>query len=561
MPVITQSSVEHGVVGKERLEALHRAVRALTSEQSLPAILQSTVDVSREVAGARRAALATVSPQGQLNRFITSGLTVEERAGLGALTEAHGLLASVIRGSRPFRLRADDLQSIPTGFPSGYPPVSSFLGVPLSFRGRTFGGLYVTESVEASSFSTEDEDLLSLLASHASIAIESARLYAVAERSAQEAQALYEVGKSLNRSLSLDEVLQRIVQAAATILQADKAQLFTLDEARGVLRARALYGFMKLTPRNLTIRLGQGLIGRVPRTGQSIVVQDTWRHKDVIRWIVLREGIRSLIHVPIRVNQRVYGVLSVNYLRANAVPARAQPILESLADQAATAIQNARLYAQVERLARGEERDRIARDLHDSIIQEVYAVGLSLETCIDSVEQEPGKVKVELQSVVQQLNRVIKDIRDYIHTLRTGVVPRKDLVRSIEEMVDDMRARASLHIEFISSHKTIPELAPYQVQDLLLIAQEALTNVVKHARATRVDMALTSSEGRLTLSIWDNGVGFDPRAARERGRHGLKNIRARARRLGAALRVDAAHGKGTRLVLRLPLPHSPRGRS
>ncbi|MEK7874394.1 MAG: GAF domain-containing sensor histidine kinase [Chloroflexota bacterium] len=557
--MITQLAVGYDGVGKERLDALRRAVHALTSEQDLPAILRGAADVSREVAGARHAALVTLDQRGQLIRFITSGLTEEEVAGLGPTMEARGLIGSVIRDRRPIRLPALELRNTLTGFPPGYPRISSFLGVPLSSHTRTFGGLYVTSKDEAPSFSAEDEELLLLLASHASIAIESARLYAMAQRSAREAQALYEVGKSLNRSLSLDDVLQRIVQAAATILRADKAQLFVLDEAKGVLRARALHGFMKLTPRLLPIRLGQGLIGRVPGTGQSIVVQDTLRRKEVIRWIVLKEGIRSLIHVPIRINQRVYGVLSVNYLRPNAVPDRAQFILESLADQAATAIQNARLYSQVERLARGEERDRIARDLHDSVIQEVYAVGLSLETCIDSVEREPDKVKVELQSVVQQLNRVIKDIRAYIHTLRTGVVPRKDLVRSLEEMVEEMRGRAPFHIEFTSSPKSVPDLASYQVQDLLLVAQEALANVLKHARATRVDMALTSGEGRLTLSIWDNGVGFDPRLARGKAQHGLRNIRARARRLGAALRVDAAPGKGTRLVLRLPLPHSPPG--
>lgn len=354
---------------QRRLSALNQASLSLNSELSVELLLQKIVDLSRELTDARYGALAVHDGAGQVVRFITAGISEEERVRLGPPPVGQGLLGVIIHEERSLRVRDVGQDPRSVGFPPGHPPMRTLLGVPVVFKGKVLGNLYVTDKHNRADFSDEDELSLTMLGQQAAIAVENARLFAELEHRATEAHLLYEVGKILNSSLSLDAILDTIVDAAATILAADKVLLRELDDSHGVLRGRVARGFL-LDPDATTIRVGQGSAGRVAGTGRGVIVQDAAHEPETNRWILDPEGIRSFAHVPITVGGIIYGVFSVAYERPFAVPADALNILQSLADQAAIAIENAQLFQQVT-----TERNALA-SLFNSLSDGVYTTSL-----------------------------------------------------------------------------------------------------------------------------------------------------------------------------------------
>lgn len=336
---------------ERRQRALHEASLVLNSEHSLELLLQKIVDLSRDLAEAKYGALAVHDSSGAVLQFITAGITPWERAALGPPPRGRGLLGVIIREGRSLRVSkiGDDPRSV--GFPPGHPPMETLLGVPVVFQGRVLGNLYVTEKLDGGDFTDDDELSLKMLGQMAAIAIENARLIGEMQRRATESYFLYEIGKTLNSSLSLNAILETIALASANVLEADKVVLRVLDETSGTLSCRVARGFTRLTPEQLTARTGEGIVGRVAATGQAIVVQDTANEPGIDRRVIELEGIGSLAHVPIKIAGAVYGVFSINYTQPGAVPPDALTVLQALADQAGIAIQNARLFAELERRA------------------------------------------------------------------------------------------------------------------------------------------------------------------------------------------------------------------
>jgi len=367
------------------LEALSDAVGAVAGELDVETVLQRIVDRVRSLVGAQYAALGIVDDQRRIERFITSGISAEERARLGPLPEGHGLLGLIITEGRS--LRVPDIGSHPasSGFPPHHPPMRSLLGVPVRIKSQIIGNFYLTDKEAAAEFSDDDQRLIELFAQHAGIAIE-----------------------------------------------------------------------------------------------------------------------------------------------------------------------NARLHEAVGRLAVIEERDRIGKDLHDGIIQSMYAVSLSLEDMPEIMEEDPAEARARVDRAIDSLQDTIRDLRGFIFGLRPELVDRTDLVGLLVALTEQLHQNGLVEVVLDLPDGLVEPLA-YVRAELLQIARESLSNVARHARATKATVRLAREGTDLVLEVHDNGRGFEPMATPPHGHYGLANMHDRATALHGDLVVDSAPGSGTRIIVRIPV--------
>lgn len=367
-----------------QLEALLEASMAITAELAIDRVLQRIVDLARTLVGAKYAALGVPNPGGTLDKFVTSGMTPDEIRAAGHAPVGKGLLGVLLREPKPIRLRhlEDDPRS--SGVGSHHPHMTSFLGVPIIFKGKLLGNLYLTDKVGADEFSDQDEHLITMLAAQAAIAIE-----------------------------------------------------------------------------------------------------------------------------------------------------------------------NANLYKQVQRLAVLEERERIAMDLHDGIIQSIYAVGLTLEYVGLLFDEQPQDARKRLQDAIGGLNDVIRDIRNYILDLRPQRFQNKNLSAGLTDLVRAFKANTFINVEVQTNERADTDLTADQSAGLFHIAQEALANIAKHARARNVVINLRCDGSQVVLSLMDDGRGFDMLGVKQYSGHGLQNMQERARAMGADFEVTSAIEQGTHIVVRV----------
>lgn len=366
------------------LAALDDAVRGISGVLSVDLVLQLIVDRVRDLAEAEYAALGMVDEAGVIERFITSGLSHQERDRIGELPRGKGLLGLIIRENRSIRIRDIGSDARRHGFPPNHPPMGSFLGVPITLHGRSVGRLYLTNKHGAREFSAKDQALVERFALHAGIAMENARLH---------------------------------------------------------------------------------------------------------------EAERLLVVV--------------------------------------------------------DERERIGRDLHDGIIQNLYGVTLSLEEVPELVAEDPQEARDRVDRAIDTLHGAIRDIRNFIFGLRPILLEDGGLTHGLELLADELHRNAAIEVSVTASE--LPDLPMESVIELLAVGREALSNVARHARATRASIELAVADGALQLTITDDGIGFEVDAARPSAHQGLANLRGRAERLGGSASVKSRPGEGTRIMLSLPL--------
>jgi signal transduction histidine kinase len=364
-----------------RQDALVQAGIALASELSLPAVLQKIVELACEVADARYGALGVLGTDGRIHEFVTHGVTEEERRAIGSLPVGRGILGILIEEAHPLRLRRiqDDPRSV--GFPPNHPPMTSFLGVPVSVRGRVYGNLYLTEKRGASEFTEDDEVAVVTLAAQAGVAVENARL---------------------------------------------------------------------------------------------------WE-------------------------------------------------------------ENARIQEELKRLAVLEDRERIAKELHDGVVQSLFAVGMSLQATEAVTPSEA--VRARLEAAVEDVDRVIRDLRNYIFGLGPGGRADVELERALADLVDEFRRGTELAIRLEVDAEAASLLAG-KASDILQVARETISNAIRHAGAQTLSVVLTRRGSDIVLEVEDDGTGFDPAESQGKG-HGLANLESRARALNGRLEIDSMSGDGT----------------
>ena len=366
------------------VDALEAATRAIASLQSVDDVLQVIVDQVRLLVGADYAALGTVRADGVIERFITSGMSRETRVAIGPLPRGHGFLGLIIEENRSFRIPDIAVDPRRHGFPPNHPPMHSFLGVPITVKGRSVGNLYLTDKAGAAEFSEANQRLVETFAVHAGIAIE-----------------------------------------------------------------------------------------------------------------------------------------------------------------------NARLHEQVQRLAIVDERERISKDLHDGIIQNIYAVGLSLEEVPELVRDDPDEVERLVERAIDSLHLTIRDIRNFIFGLRPELLSGTSLMTGLAVIVEEFRHNSMIDVELQVGAMDV-ESDSTTTAHLLGVVNEALSNIARHSGASRAMVwASTESNGNLWLRIEDNGRGFDPTAVGSLGHQGLANMRSRAATVGATMDIES-DATGTRIEIHRP---------
>jgi len=368
------------------IEALDAATRAIAEELSVDGVLQLIVDRVRPLVGAKYAALGIVDTLGRIERFITSGISTEERELIGDLPRGHGLLGLLIRENRSMRIADIGADPHRHGFPPNHPPMTTFLGSPITVKGRTVGNLYLTDKQDASVFDDGDQQIVEVFALHAGIAIE-----------------------------------------------------------------------------------------------------------------------------------------------------------------------NARLHEEIQRLVIVDERERIGKDLHDGVIQNLYAVGLSLEDVPQMMIDAPDEASARVERAIDSLHHTIRDIRNFIFGLQPGLLGGTTLLGGAATLVDESRQQSTIDFQLFLTAGDLIEPDQAVTQDILAILSEALANVARHSHASHADIIVRTEAETVVLEVIDDGVGFHGVGGSSLGHQGMRNMRERAARMGGALAIASAPGAGSRVTLSVPM--------
>lgn len=372
------------------------------------------------------------------------------------------------------------------------------------------------------------------------------------EQQGRELAAINEASLALSSDLQLDSVLQRVVDLSRKVARADYGALGLLSEQGEIVEFLTSGISDEQRERIGQLPRGKGLLGVVLHGGERLRVDRIADDPRSSGFPPYHPPMTSFIGLPIVYEERIVGDLYLTDKNGGEPFTRQdEEMLSTLAAHAAIAIENARLYGQVQDLAVLEERDRIGMDLHDGVIQSLYATGLTLENALEDLDENPGEVRPQLQKVIRDLNQTISDIRSYIFSLRPTVLAETDLAGACGALLRELKVNALLEVELIEEQDACRGLTLDQVAALYHVAQESLTNVRKHAQARSVSAHLEQQDGMFKLTITDDGVGFDPTASG--AGQGLENMRERLAAMGGRLQVESRNGRGTRLTAEVPV--------
>jgi len=536
---------------RDRMHRLLEAVVAIGSGLELGAMLRRVVEAAVELADAEYGALGVIGPDQQLTEFIPVGLTPSEIRGIHHWPEGHGLLGLLIKEPLPLRLADIGTHAESSGFPDGHPGMRSFLGVPVRVRDRVFGNLYLTEKRGGGEFTEDDEALVTALGAAAGVAVENARLYDEARRQQGWQRASVDIATQLLSGASPGTALAALTRQALELADADLVTVALPDEQRRRLTIEYAEGDGAADARGLVLPVAGSLSGLVLATGEPLVTTDF--AEDERAFVIARAAGAHLEHAiifPLGAPGDVRGILAIARRRgALPFPPRATDVMASFAAQAGVALELAGRRAAAERLSVYEDRDRIARDLHDLVIQRLYATGMSLEGTMPMVNRP--EVADRITNAVDAMDETIKVIRTTIFALQSrggsgGPKLRTEIVDLAEEAAAALGFAPALRLGSGLDAHANPEVA----EQALAVLREALSNVARHAKATQVDVtADVDAAGILTLRVTDNGIGIGLRTRRS----GLLNLANRAEELGGEMQVTAADGGGTELEWRVPL--------
>jgi signal transduction histidine kinase len=532
---------------RDRKDVLLEAGLALASELSLPIVLQRIVDLAAEVTDARYGALGVIGESGDLVDFITKGISAKERRAIGELPHGRGILGLLIREPRSIRIQNLGEHSKSVGFPAHHPPMGSFLGAPVQAMGKVFGNIYLTEKRSAAEVSQEDEESLVILATQAGAAIANATLYAETHRRERWLDALREITSDILEGTASDSLLARIAEHARAMAAADAATILTTTSRPNQLEVAAAVGAYAEEVRGQSVPATKSISGEVIQTGKPLHTDDAGTHSRAYQPIIRLGHVGPAIFVPLRVRGRATGTLMVANLKGGRrFDEGTIRLVETFADQASVAIEYGRAQDDVRRLELMEERERIAKELHDGIIQSLFAVGMNLQaTALISTSTETTS---GVEGAVDELDRVIRDLRNYIFELRPSILADRDLGQALRELGNEVQKRSATQVEVEVDAELAAGISSSSHQ-IVQLTREALSNIARHAHAQHALVRLARSGTRAVLVIEDDGVGFDVRG--DSAGTGLRNMRDRAAAMGATLQITSKAGKGTKLRLTL----------
>jgi len=648
------------------MQRLAAASLSISSHLELAAVLRELVDAAAELAGARYAAVGVFAEDGRtLREFITVGLSEEEIARIGSLPTGRGVLGTLVHHAEPLRIPDVTRHPDSVGFPPGHPPMRSFLGVSLRAGGEVFGRIYLTEKRGGGEFTAEDEGLVSLVAAHAGVAVENARLYEQAQQQVRELAALNEVAMALAGQDDPSAVLRSVAQAgrrlgggeAAVVIVPDadalriaaadgpsQAETWRLFRSARQLASRTLAGsapdprpsvyptaggafaavpllaggqvlgvlavalpeeglpdahggalgtLASLAASSLRlagefrtavvaerrtralfevarVALGGGPLREIVTAASERVLQLEKAAAAVVLWgvdgsldVVAAVGdaevpealsrpadLPGFEWVPITGDEERHGWLGVRLSGGDELTPERREQLEGWAGVISLAHRAERLRLLRRQVLVAEERSRIAMELHDGAVQRLFGVGMALQGASLRAVDGDARLVAALASAVDEIDSAISEIRAYVHDLRpSGLEPA-----TVRQLIADdvgMLAASGITTDLHVDDAVLAAIGGEVSAELVQVLAEACANMARYAHASHAEIRVERRRGRVSVSVSDDGVGFDP-AAHSTG-HGLKNLRERAARLDGELHIDSAPGKGTRLRLEVPL--------
>ncbi len=521
---------------------------ALSSELSVDAVLQRIIELAVEITGARYGALGVLGTDGRITEFVTTGITAEERRAIGALPTGRGVLGVLISEATPLRLA--DMSSHPrsVGFPPNHPRMKSFLGAPVVSRGRVFGNIYLTEKQGASEFSAEDEEAVVVLAAQAAVAVENARLYEEAGTRERRLEAVREIATAILTGAGSDEALRLVAKRARELVDADLASI-ALPESRDSLRLEVADGPHADGITGMTFPIERSISGEVVRTGRPVILKDASADERAYQPIIRVGDVGPAIFVPLSEHGNTFGTLGAARVRGRpAFSTEDLHLLETFADQAAVALEYARAQREIQRLALLEDRERIAKELHDGVIQSLFAVGMGLEAAASLAGND--EMDRRLDGAVSEIDRVIRDLRNYIFGLRPGILADRQLDQALRDLASDFQEKTGV-VAIVEVDSELAAELTSRATEVIQIVREALSNVGRHAEATTCRVTLRRDNDSALIEVDDDGRGFDPSAAA--AGDGLANIRKRADGLGGEATIESSARQGTTVRILVPL--------
>lgn len=540
-----QDRIEQIVEGRDRLDGLIDAILAITSGLKLDATLRAIVHTAAELVDARYGALGVRGYDHRLVEFVYEGIDEETRHLIGSLPEGRGVLGALIEEPKPIRL--DDISRHPAsvGFPLHHPPMRTFLGVPVRIRDEVFGNLYLTEKADGQPFSDDDEVLVQALAAAAGIAVDNARLFEESRTREAWIEATRDIGTQMLAGADPAMVFRLIAEEALTLM-AGAATLVAVpldDEAPACevddLVIVEVAGEISPAVKQMTVAVSGTSIG-------GVFHDRTPRRFDRLDLAVdgpVEPG--PALVLPLRAADTVAGVL-VALRSADEQPFSDKQLdmMAAFADQAALAWRLATAQRQMREVEILTDRDRIARDLHDHVIQRLFAVGLTLQGA--APRARVPAVRESIYSSIDDLQEIIQEIRSAIFDLHAGPSRATGLRHRLDKVIDQLAIPAL--------HTTVQYTGPLSVVDTVLanhaeaVLREAVSNAVRHANATSLAINV-SVEDDVRVEVVDDGVGISGDITES----GLRNLRQRADDAGGEFTVDNMPTGGTLLRWSAPL--------
>ena len=532
-----------------RREELFRCAFALDAEPAPSALLSRVLELARQLGEADHGSLVLFAADGAVVELVSCGVANEQRRLDRAAVDA-GVVGRIVGEAQPLRLARLGKDPSLVGFPRGDEP-APFLGLPISLWGKVFGAICLGRRAGEPEFTDDDEHEMALLGAQVGVALDHARLLQAGRVRERALVAVKEVSLAILEGSETDDVLRSVAWWARELVGASMAFVNTPDASGERLVLRAAVGERAEATVGMTFPVSESISGDVMRSRAPLLIEDAASDPRVNQPVVRLGHVGPALFVPLAAGDHVFGTLSV----ANEPDGRGLSeddvlLLQTFAAEAAVALRYGQIRAELGRLSLLEERERIAMDLHDGVIQALFVVGLSLQTA-QAVANDPAEVATRLEDAVGSIDRAIRDLRDYIFGLQPPEVADDQLERALREVAVVFQRAGDLTISVDVDPATASRLTDHS-PDVIQAAREAVSNAVRHSGADELTLRLSVDEGRSLLEVTDNGSGFDIHEAEGHG-HGLTNLRARAEALGGTLQIDTRPGQGSAVRIRIPV--------
>ncbi|MBI0374770.1 GAF domain-containing protein [Streptomyces albiflaviniger] len=549
-----QQQVAQVRAARDRIHTLLDAVLVIGSDLELEVVLQRIVESAVSLVDAEYGALGVLGEEGTIKQFLTVGIDEETIAGMGHYPRGEGILGLLIRHPEPLRLANLARHPSSVGFPSGHPPMTSFLGTPITVREQVFGNLYLTDKQGAAEFDADDEAVLRTLAAAAGVAIDNARLYDDARRRQRWLAASNELTRSLLSGTEPTAVLESFTATLREMAGADLVTLAIPVGDSGELVIEAASGTRAEDARGLVLGAAT-LAAKVFASGETITSDAVSADPRATGGSAAVVELGPAFLVPLGTRDHVRGVLQVANVPGG--PVFTDAVIDMVigyGNQAALALEVAEHRQDADRMLVLNDRDRIARDLHDLVIQRLFAGALTLQSTLGRLADRPQE-GARVQRVVDALDDTIKVIRSTIYSLGEQERSRSEglrarLVAAMERAAETLGFAPALRMTGLLD----TNVPAGHAEHMLAVAGEALSNAARHAQATAVDVSVEVTDTALRLKVADNGHGLDPAVTR---RSGLANLQRRAEELGGSFSLRPNEPSGTVVEWAAPLHTAP----